>query len=337
MTTYHNHIQSPDDLTTTYIETRAGFISIALEKNRRASPYVEEARVLKNRIKDVDDPTDLQSMGNIRTGLIAASGISDKAKNHLKEDGCNEAIKEFIKNFLIPAGEGFKEELIFRFLLTKGDSLGGSMRNVVGALAKKKLNQTIVASLKMSGKEFYWFDKIRKRWNNSSEESADIDDTKGLHWINDAGENRVLYYDITVPLIRNNIDIIILNESRSVPYKTAIKRPENFIALGELKGGIDPAGADEHWKTGKTAIDRIVDGFRSVGLNPNIFFIGAAIEAKMATEIYSYLESGYINNAANLTKEHHMTSITDWIVHGTNNRNHEDNSGESNDNKDDWF
>ncbi|HAJ78349.1 MAG TPA: hypothetical protein DCO75_01135, partial [Fibrobacteres bacterium] len=30
----------------------------------------------------------------------------------------------------------------------------------------------------------------------------------------------------------------------------------------ELKGGIDPAGADEHWKTAKTAIDRIVSAFK---------------------------------------------------------------------------
>jgi len=105
-----------------------------------------------------------------------------------------------------------------------------------------------------------------------------------------------------------------LHETKDNEYKNAILNPKNFIALGELKGGIDPAGADEHWKTAKTAIDRIVEGFKSVNLNPKIFYIGAAIESKMATEIFSNLESGYINNAANLTKDEHMTSITDWLV-----------------------
>lgn len=314
MKPYQNHIKTYEDLTTTYNETRAGFISIALEKNNRATPFVEEARVLKNRIKNISQPQDLLTLKNIRNGLIAASGISDKASKHLGEEGCNEAIKEFIENFLKPAGERFKEELIFRFLLTKGDSLGGSMRNIVGALAKRKLNRTIIASLKLSNKDFYWFDKTKKEWIQSNDSYEDTEDAKGLYWLNDIGENRVLYYDITVPIIGNNIDVILLKESKDIDYKEAIKEPQKFIALGELKGGIDPAGADEHWKTAKTAIDRIVEGFNKEKLTPKIFYIGAAIETKMATEIFSALENGYMHNAANMTKSEHITSITDWLV-----------------------
>jgi len=312
---YQNHIKKYQDLTTTYNEIRAGFISIALEKNKRATPYIEEAKVLKNRIKNITTPNDLIKIKNIRDGLIAASGISDKASKHLGEDGCNAAIKEFINNFLIPAGDGFKEEIVFRFLLTKGDSLGGSMRNIVGALAKRKLNRTIIAALRLSKKEFYCFDKKSKNWLKTSDEDyEDLDEAKGLNWINDKGKERTLYYDITVPLINNNIDVIILNEKKENEYKDAILEPKNFIALGELKGGIDPAGADEHWKTAKTAIDRIVEGFKSVNLNPKLFYIGAAIETKMASEIFTNLENEYINNAANLTKDEHMASITDWLI-----------------------
>jgi len=315
MKAHLNHIKIFEDLTTTYNETRAGFIAIALEKNKRATPFIEEAKVLKNRIKNLSKPSDLLKIKNIRSGLIAASGISDKASKHLGEEGCDDAIKEFINNFLIPAGDGFKEELIFRFLLTKGDTLGGSMRNIVGILAKRKLNQTIIAALKLSNKVFYWLGKNSNNWIQSTDEYyEDFDETKGLYWKNDKGKERSLYYDVTIPLIKNNIDVIILHETKDNEYKNAILNPKNFIALGELKGGIDPAGADEHWKTAKTAIDRIVEGFKSVNLNPKIFYIGAAIESKMATEIFSNLESGYINNAANLTKDEHMTSITDWLV-----------------------
>ncbi len=313
MKEYSNHISCYEDLKTTYNETRAGFISIALEKNKRATPYVEEAKVLRSRIKKITNANDLITIQNIRNGLIAAAGISDKAARHLGVDGCNDAIKEFIKNFLLPAGDNFRDELVFRFLLTKGDSLGGSMRNIVGALAKRKLNRTIVAALRLSDKEFHWFDK--KQWREANEiDFEDLDEAKGLYWENDKGMPRSLYYDITVPLIRNNIDVILLNEQMDNDLKSAILVPENFIALGELKGGIDPAGADEHWKTAKTAIDRIVNGFSNANLTPKIFYIGAAIENKMASEIYDNLEQGYINNAANLTKDEHMTSITEWLV-----------------------
>ena len=40
MNVYRNHLQSSDDLVTTYEATRAGFVALALEKNRRATPYV---------------------------------------------------------------------------------------------------------------------------------------------------------------------------------------------------------------------------------------------------------------------------------------------------------
>lgn len=55
--------------------------------------------------------------------------------------------------------------------------------------------------------------------------------------------------------------------------------------LGELKGGIDPAGADEHWKTANTALDRIRNSFANVGYSVKTSFVGAAIANAMAVEI----------------------------------------------------
>jgi len=188
------------------------------------------------------------------------------------------------------------------------------MRNLVGALAKRKLNRMIVASLQLSNIDYYWLTKSKKKWNHKAEKYEDIDEAKGLFWVNQNGENRTLYYDITVPLIKNNIDMILLSDSKDTPIKDSILKNENYIALGELKGGIDPAGADEHWKTAKTALDRIIKGFNSRKIKPSIFYIGAAIENKMAKEIYTQLNNGYFANAANLTKESHMSSITDWLI-----------------------
>jgi len=90
-----------------------------------------------------------------------------------------------------------------------------------------------------------------------------------------------------------------------------VKNPKLYLALGELKGGIDPAGADEHWKTARTAIDRILKGF--AGYTPATFFIGAAIEKKMAGEIWKLLEDSTITNAANLTNENQVSAISRWL------------------------
>ncbi len=89
---------------------------------------------------------------------------------------------------------------------------------------------------------------------------------------------------------------------------------DRYIGLGELKGGIDPAGADEHWKTANSALNRIRTAFSKNNLNPHIFFIGAAIENSMATELFRQLQKGTLSNAVNLTIDDQLTSICNWII-----------------------
>ncbi len=115
-----HHLSSAGDLVTSYEETRAGFLAIALEKGRRAAPYVEEARALAAHIAAVSKAEDIAGRQELRAALVAAAGLSDKAAGHLGEEGCAIAIREFTEKFLIPAGAKFREELVYRFLLTRG-------------------------------------------------------------------------------------------------------------------------------------------------------------------------------------------------------------------------
>lgn len=118
---------------------------------------------------------------------------------------------------------------------------------------------------------------------------------------------------VTVPLVKNNVDICLFNLPPEEVENTRYGKAESYIALGELKGGIDPAGADEHWKTARAALDRIRDSFAQHACSPHVFFIGAAIEKKMAAEIWIQLESGLLKNAANLNQEKQMVSIARWL------------------------
>jgi hypothetical protein len=62
----------------------------------------------------------LLNIKGIESALLTAAGLSDKAPGHLKENDKSEAIANLIRNFPKPAGEKFAEELVFRFLLTRG-------------------------------------------------------------------------------------------------------------------------------------------------------------------------------------------------------------------------
>lgn len=310
---YFQHLKSSKSLETTYEAVRAGFVALALEKNRRATPFVAQARALKAAASKAKSPADLLKIPDIQPALLTAAGVSDKATNHLQGSDKREAVDGLIKNFLEPAGVNFVEELVFRFLLTRGDTLGGSMRNVGGFMAQKKLTRAIIAYLKLAGYQCQWLHSETNTWAELPEDYADVElSLRGLCW--DTGKGpRTLLYNVTVPLFRNNVDLSLFNCSAEDLTREVIKTPSAYIALGELKGGIDPAGADEHWKTARTSLNRIHEAFSKRKLKPHTFFIGAAIETKMATEIWEMLKRGSLENAANLTDEDQVTSVSQWL------------------------
>jgi len=310
---YHQHLKSAKSLETTYEAVRAGFVALALEKNRRATPYVAEARALKTAAGRVRSPEDLLNIPNIKVALLTASGISDKAAHHMEEADKQEAIEGLIETFLKPAGVNFVEELVFRFLLARGDALGGSMRNIGGFMAQKKLTRAIIAYQKIAGYQCQWLHNKTNIWAELLEDEADVELwLRGLAWDTESG-SRMLLYNVTVPFFGNNVDLLLLNASATDDMREVIKKPSAYIALGELKGGIDPAGADEHWKTARTALNRIREAFSKLTLKPDTFFIGAAIEMKMAEEIWDMLDRGTLQNAANLTDEDQVASISQWL------------------------
>ena len=180
---YQQHLKSSKSLETTYEAVRAGFVALALEKNRRATPFVAQARALKSAASKAKTAADLLNIVEIQRGLITAAGVSDKATNHLQDSDKREAVVGLIKNFLEPAGVNFVEELVFRFLLTRGDTLGGSMRNVGGFMAQKKLTRAILACLKLAGQKCQWLHADTNAWAELPDDEADVElSLRGLSW-----------------------------------------------------------------------------------------------------------------------------------------------------------
>lgn len=180
---YLQHLQTANDLVTPYAAVRAGFVSLALEKNRRATPFVAQARALKVAAAQAKSPSALATIEGIQSALLTAAGVSDKAANHLQAQDKADAIQGLIQNFLEPAGDNFVEELVYRFLLTRGDTLGGSMRNVGGVLAQRKLTRALIATLKLAGQSYQWLHSVNNAWADMPDTDADIElYLRGLSW-----------------------------------------------------------------------------------------------------------------------------------------------------------
>jgi len=309
-------IKTSEDLVTSREQTRAGFIAFALEKNRRSTPIIESAKSFKVLASKAKTAKDLLNISEIQPALLTAAGLSDKAVNHFNDEDKKKAISGLIENFLEPAGKHFVDEVVYRYLLIKGDTLGGTMRNLVGAIAQQKFIRTLLSNLSVSGTNYQWLDNKTKKWEEKPNNDFSIEEQlKALSWKNPKGKNRVLAFNLNVPIVKNNIDICLFNADIEI-YNNGIivNTPEKILMLGELKGGIDPAGADEHWKTGNTALNRIRESFAQHDLKIETSFVAAAIEKKMASEIFAQLQNKTLSNAVNLTIDEQLVSYCDWLL-----------------------
>jgi len=313
---FNKHITCANDLVTTHEQTRAGFLSIALEKNMVGDPYVKRALAFKTMVSATTGPDDFLNMADVRPFLLTAAGLSDKSMNYLTQEDQKDVIQELITKFLAPAGQDYIDEAVFRYLLIKGDAVGGTMRNRIGALGQEKLVRGILSCLNVRGTGYSWLDNnANSVWAERQDDDVGIEKTlKAIYWRNNNG-NRVLAFNLNIPAVKKNVDICLFDGDQSDYNRGGIvAHPDKAIMLGELKGGIDPAGADEHWKTANTALSRIRNGFASIGPNLKTSFIGAAIATAMAGEIYAQLQSGTLSNAANLTDTDQLTEFCNWIL-----------------------
>lgn len=324
---WKSEISSPADLMTTPEATRAGFAEQAAAKAKLARPYIERARALKAALKTVSNVESLAELTEHRESIVAACGLSIKARGHLKADEetlIRQSLTLLYEQAAAACAEGapiteieqeFRRQVLYRYLLTAGDTLGGSMRNYIGAMGSAKVSSALLEALSAAG--HHDVDVTRTGTNKVSR----------IAW-----DNRIIVFDRTPKLkcsdrtvTCNNIDVCMVDTSRITDAsgaslskeaeKSLLQEPGNYLACGELKGGIDPAGADEHWKTTGSALDRISADFAQCGeYQPKLFFVGGAIASAMAQELYTRLEQGAYSFAANLTQPRQLQALARWLI-----------------------
>ncbi len=168
------------------------------------------------------------------------------------------------------------------------------MRNLTGALAQQKLTDAIIKAFP-SGVEA----EIIKAPQNDKIQEIRFQD-------------RIFLFDKKSLLVETGIDVMLIDMREHDDWRQALNDAENYIACGELKGGIDPGGADEHWKTATAALERIREKLSPHC--PKLFFVGAAIEQRMATEIFRDLENGRLQHAANLNYQNQLDDLVAWLA-----------------------
>lgn len=312
------YIQCAEDLITTREARRNGFLDYALRRSIESEPFIDRAKVLKIYLDTHSNKaSDLLGLNEIRESLLEAAGLSVKAKAHLSDEDKDNILANFIEKILVPMGVAYKDEVVYRYLLTAGDALGGKMRNIVGLIAKEKLTRFVIAQLNILNGNFIFYNKSWNAFNSNNINYQALGSIKAIKWELPNKPPRILIYDINVPQVKKNIDIVLLETSPNLTelnaslIKDTLSDANHYKVLGELKGGIDPAGADEHWKTAFSALNRMNTAFNN---KIPLIFIGAAIESAMAYEIFDLYVSAKLANCANLTNDHQLATLCDWLV-----------------------
>ena len=287
-------ISTAGDLVTTKAKTVEGFKWQATEKVNVAKKYIDIANYFSEKSGVITSYDDIAADNKLFEFAIKSCFISTKSEGHLNSELKREIIKNNIDISKLSDSDkrdDYLNDLLMRYYLTCGDALGGSMRNLIGQTAQIKLTNKICAALK---------DK------NSVEEKNGKGKVTSIRWA-----DRQIIFDKKPKFINKSIDLILLQGSGDLD----IENPDHYVACGELKGGIDPAGADEHFKTARAALDRVEQAFiEGAKKPPHLLFVGAAVENSMALEIFSFLQSGKYSLAANLTKDEQLNEFVQKMV-----------------------
>lgn len=197
-----------------------------------------------------------------------------------------------------------------------GDSLGGTSRNEVGRVAMMRIINPLVRHLftqeRLSSILYTLKGQItgentgavkRKRLVITSET-----DVKQL--LNGFETYRVLYHELET----SNGSKLLLN--RQLTWQSQTNRsykvgPDlysnvadvDMLWAAELKGGADPAGSDEHWKTATQALGRILQAAEKTDRpKPMLSFIATILVERVAREAQSWIEQGKLTSVYNLTQ-----------------------------------
>ena len=191
-------------------------------------------------------------------------------------------------------------------------------RQMAGApqrLVFQMISRRVISRLRIEGKSYRWLNNLTHCWQTMPKYDWDVEfTTDGLAWFNE-GRPRMLIYNQSIQGVYRSIDLCLFDrtpenllelESNPNPAKLC-------LAAGLLAESFDAKGTDENSTAASSTLRRIKSAFAKHKAQPKMFFVGAAVASKMATEIWSMLKKGDLDNAANLTDDLQLAAVVHWL------------------------
>lgn len=209
-------------------------------------------------------------------------------------------------------------------LTNMGDALGGISRNEVGRWANSQVVRYLLIHLHSLGClktiRFNLKDEIESIGEGEKLEDEALVNTLSvtpnmdlIHQLDRLERSRVKFREIE--LLNGNILLLDRQLTWHDPkeekdYKIGPDLHIQTLSIdmtwaGEIKGGADPAGSDEHWKTAKTALQRILTAAEKTNrIQPKLSFLATILVERVAREAQEWIDEGKLTSVYNLTHLH---------------------------------
>ncbi len=206
-------------------------------------------------------------------------------------------------------------EMVFANL---GDSLGGTSRNEVGRVASVEVVRYIVKHLHFKNRVKRIVFRLKGIVGDENDKTVgkelevDIsEDTDIDSLIDDLEKRRVKYRELH---FSNGYSLLLDRQLKwysdddkeykiGPDFHSTNDNSNSMLWMAELKGGADPAGSDEHWKTATQALVRVIDASEKTGRKrPFISFIAAILVERVAIEAQQWIDEGELTSVYNLTQ-----------------------------------
>ncbi len=230
---------------------------------------------------------------DIRPFMLSAASFSAKSLKCYSEKARGVAIGNLLKSLTGTVAEK-RNELGSLFRTNEGETRNGVVKNKFAKTGERKFVRDIQAALRRRGVAY----DVHRQGGR----------IKSMSW-----QGRCLLFNFT-PCTGRNLDALLVSADSEKEAKILARADAScWLAFGELKSGIDKAGADERWKTASGMIHwtrRNLRGYKSVP----IFFAATTIVPTMAKEILSELRTGKLAFVSNMTKSDQRAALTDWLT-----------------------
>ena len=198
-------VKAATELATSKIETCKGFVEQAALKSKRAARHVEAANAFWSELKKITNIKDLIHAKHLRDELIAVAGVSTKAKKYLKDGDIDAILAGIVAGIPPDQASSFHQDIFLRYMLTKGASFDGEMRNVIGASAQRKVARLLCGKFKQNEVEAQIYLAKRKKPVTIDQALKNMEDEKTkvscIIW-----DKRVLLFDKKPRIINKSVD-----------------------------------------------------------------------------------------------------------------------------------